>query len=123
MPGSAWRRRGERFGGQGPCRPVRVVSGRSTGEQYRKDSASTATRVTQLTSPVGVLIAAAVGAGHSLSVAVFLGVLAVVLFAWLLALDRRRQHRAGTDGGGPQPGPVPGRLSDDQRLGRRAGSG
>jgi uncharacterized membrane protein len=71
-------------------------------EQYREDSASTATRVTQLTSPVGVLIATAVVAGRSLSVAVFLGVLAVVLFTWLFALDRRRQHRAGADGDGPR---------------------
>jgi uncharacterized membrane protein len=80
-------------------------------EQYRKDSASTATRFGQLTSPVGLVIAAVLVAGRSVGIAVFLGVLAVVLFGGLLALDRRRRHRAGPDGGGQQPGrsagPVP----------------
>jgi hypothetical protein len=73
-------------------------------EQYRKDSASTVTRVGQLTSPIGLLIAAVLVAGRSAGIAVFLGVLAVVLFGGLLALERRRQRRAGPNGGGPQPG-------------------
>jgi hypothetical protein len=73
-------------------------------EQYRKDSASTATRFGQLTSPVGLLVAAVLMAGRSVGIAVFLGVLAVVLFGGLLVLHRRRRCRAGPDGGGPQPG-------------------
>jgi hypothetical protein len=73
-------------------------------EQYRKDSASTATRVGQLTSPVGLLIGAVLVAGRSVGIAVFLGVLAVVLFGGLVVLDRRRRRRAAPSDGGPRPG-------------------
>jgi hypothetical protein len=63
--------------------------------------------VGQLTSPVGLLVAAVLIAGRSVGIAVFLGVLAVVLLGGLLALERRRRHRAEPDEGGPSSGQGP----------------
>jgi FtsH-binding integral membrane protein len=73
-------------------------------DQYRKDSASTTTRVLRITSPVGFLILA-VFARHSPAIAIFLGVLAVVLFVVAIAWDRRqRRNRAVPPESGVQPG-------------------
>jgi VIT1/CCC1 family predicted Fe2+/Mn2+ transporter len=82
-----------------PASPERPSFRRIYREQYRKDSASTTTRVFQFITPA-VLLVVAIFFRHSSVALIVFGVLAVLCFAVAIALSRRQRRNGAAPPGG-----------------------